>query len=105
MDYALIPLGRSPADAIVPLCTWGTENMAEITSISAKPQAIEDCIRDRRIAAVGRSHGHRVTAEFDKLSLDGERAVQRDARIDATDETMPVDRDGRFRLARGRRRL
>lgn len=28
VDYALTPLGRSLADAIVPLCTWGTENMA-----------------------------------------------------------------------------
>ena len=26
VDYALTPLGRSLADAIVPLCTWGTEN-------------------------------------------------------------------------------
>jgi len=24
VDYALTPLGRSLADAIVPLCTWGT---------------------------------------------------------------------------------
>jgi DNA-binding HxlR family transcriptional regulator len=30
VDYALTPLGRSLADAIVPLCTWGTENMAEM---------------------------------------------------------------------------
>src|SRR3954454_1514598 len=29
VDYALTPLGRSLADAIVPLCTWGTKNMAE----------------------------------------------------------------------------
>jgi DNA-binding HxlR family transcriptional regulator len=36
VDYALTPLGRSLADAIVPLCTWGTENMAEMTSIFAK---------------------------------------------------------------------
>jgi DNA-binding HxlR family transcriptional regulator len=36
VDYALTPLGRSLADAIVPLCTWGTENMAEMTSIVAK---------------------------------------------------------------------
>jgi HxlR-like helix-turn-helix len=36
VDYALTPLGRSVADAIVPLCTWGTENMAEMTSIFAK---------------------------------------------------------------------
>lgn len=36
MDYALTPLGRSLADAIVPLCTRGTENLAKIVSIFAK---------------------------------------------------------------------
>ena len=36
VDYALTPLGRSLAVAIVPLCTWGTENMAEMASILAK---------------------------------------------------------------------
>jgi DNA-binding HxlR family transcriptional regulator len=36
VDYALTPFGRSLADAIVPLCTWGTENMAEMASIFAK---------------------------------------------------------------------
>ena len=36
VDYALTPLGRSLADAIVPLCTWGTENMAEMARIFAK---------------------------------------------------------------------
>jgi DNA-binding HxlR family transcriptional regulator len=35
-DYALTPLGRRSVDAIVPPCTWGTENMAEMTSIFAK---------------------------------------------------------------------
>lgn len=32
VDHALPPLGRSRADAIVPLCTWGTENVAEMSS-------------------------------------------------------------------------
>jgi DNA-binding HxlR family transcriptional regulator len=36
VDYALTPLGRSLADAIIPLCTWGTENMAAMASIFAK---------------------------------------------------------------------
>ncbi|MGH6646622.1 winged helix-turn-helix transcriptional regulator [Aquabacterium sp.] len=36
VDYALTPLGRSLADAIVPLCTWGTEHMAEMQGIFAK---------------------------------------------------------------------
>ena len=35
VDYALTPLGRGLADAIIPLCTWGTENMAEMQSIFA----------------------------------------------------------------------
>lgn len=33
VDYSLTPLGRSLADAIVPLCTWGTENMSEMATI------------------------------------------------------------------------
>jgi DNA-binding HxlR family transcriptional regulator len=36
VDYSLTPLGRSLADAIVPLCTWGTEHMAEMASIFAR---------------------------------------------------------------------
>ena len=36
VDDALTPLGRSLAGAIVPLCTWGTENMAEVASIFAE---------------------------------------------------------------------
>jgi DNA-binding HxlR family transcriptional regulator len=35
VDYALTPLGRSLAEAIVPLCTWGSQHMAEMTSILA----------------------------------------------------------------------
>src|SRR3954463_7069649 len=40
VDYALTPLGRSLADAIVPLCTWGTENAAEMAGIFAKRDAL-----------------------------------------------------------------
>ena len=36
VDYALTLLGRSLAVAIVPLCTWGTENMAEMATIFAE---------------------------------------------------------------------
>lgn len=36
VDYALTPLGRSLSDAIVPLCTWQAEHMAEMASIVAK---------------------------------------------------------------------
>ncbi|MDP9123188.1 MAG: helix-turn-helix transcriptional regulator [Pseudomonadota bacterium] len=40
VDYALTPLGRSLADAIVPLCTWGTENAKEMASIFATRDAL-----------------------------------------------------------------
>ena len=39
VDYALTPLGRSLAEAIIPLCTWGTENAAEVASIFAERDA------------------------------------------------------------------
>ncbi len=39
VDYALTPLGRSLADAIVPLCTWGTEHAAEVAKIFAERDA------------------------------------------------------------------
>ena len=40
VDYALTPLGRSLAVAIVPLCTWGTQNMAEMENIFAERDAL-----------------------------------------------------------------
>jgi len=40
VDYALTPLGRSLAEAIIPLCTWGTENMAEMAGIFAERDAV-----------------------------------------------------------------
>jgi len=40
VDYALSPLGRSLADAIVPLCAWGTEHAAEMASIFAERDAV-----------------------------------------------------------------
>jgi DNA-binding HxlR family transcriptional regulator len=40
VDYALTPLGRSLAEAILPLCTWGTENAAEMAVIFAKRDAL-----------------------------------------------------------------
>jgi DNA-binding HxlR family transcriptional regulator len=36
VDYALTALGVSLADAIVPLCTWGTQNIAEVEGIFLK---------------------------------------------------------------------
>jgi len=40
VDYAVTPLGRSLAEAIVPLCTWGTENAAEMARIFAERDAL-----------------------------------------------------------------
>jgi DNA-binding HxlR family transcriptional regulator len=36
VDYALTPLGRSLAEALVPLCSWGTEHMAEVSRVFAE---------------------------------------------------------------------
>jgi len=36
VDYSLTPLGRSLAEALVPLCTWGTENIAEVSRVFAQ---------------------------------------------------------------------
>lgn len=40
VDYTLTPLGRSLAEAIIPLCSWGTEHAAEMASIFAKRDAV-----------------------------------------------------------------
>ena len=40
VDYALTPLGRSLAQAIISLCTWGTENAQEMASIFAERDAL-----------------------------------------------------------------
>lgn len=40
VDYSLTPLGRSLADAIVPLCTWGTEHMTELASIITRRETM-----------------------------------------------------------------
>jgi len=39
VDYALTALGESLAQALVPLCTWGTENLAEVTRVFARRAA------------------------------------------------------------------
>lgn len=36
VDYALTPLGQSLAQALEPLCGWGTENMVEVSRIFAE---------------------------------------------------------------------
>jgi DNA-binding HxlR family transcriptional regulator len=40
VDYSLTPLGFSLANALVPLCTWGTENMAEVTRVFAERESL-----------------------------------------------------------------
>ncbi len=40
VDYALTPLGRSLADAILPLCAWGTTNAAKMASIFAEHDGV-----------------------------------------------------------------
>ena len=39
VDYSLTPLGRSLSEALVPLCSWGTENMAEVTRVFAERES------------------------------------------------------------------
>lgn len=39
VDYSLTPLGQSLALALVPLCTWGTENLAEVARVFAAREA------------------------------------------------------------------
>lgn len=52
VDYSLTPLGRSLAEALVPLCSWGTDNMAEVTRVFAEREALQDGrIASKRSAA------------------------------------------------------
>jgi DNA-binding HxlR family transcriptional regulator len=39
VDYSLTPLGHGLAEALVPLCVWGVENMAEVTRLFAQRDA------------------------------------------------------------------
>src|ERR1051325_10957242 len=36
VDYSLSPLGHSLAEALVPLCIWGTDNMADVQQVFAR---------------------------------------------------------------------
>jgi DNA-binding HxlR family transcriptional regulator len=36
VDYSLTALGHSLAEALVPLCSWGTEHIAEVSRIFSK---------------------------------------------------------------------
>lgn len=39
VDYSLTPLGHGLAEALAPLCKWGTENMAEVARVLAQREA------------------------------------------------------------------
>ncbi|SHF66333.1 transcriptional regulator, HxlR family [Kaistia soli DSM 19436] len=39
VEYSLTPLGRSLAEALVPLCNWGVENMVEVKRVFEQRQA------------------------------------------------------------------
>ena len=40
VDYSLTPLGHSLAEALAPLCIWGTTNLAEVTRVFARREAL-----------------------------------------------------------------
>lgn len=42
VDYALTPLGRGLAAAIMPLCNWGTEHAEEMAAIFASQDSLAD---------------------------------------------------------------
>lgn len=39
VDYSLTALGRSLAEALVPLCSWGTEHIAEVSRVFSEREA------------------------------------------------------------------
>ena len=39
VDYTLTPLGHSLAEALAPLCSWGTQNMAEVARVFAQRES------------------------------------------------------------------
>jgi DNA-binding HxlR family transcriptional regulator len=45
VDYTLTQLGKSLAQALEPLCTWGTENMVEMQKIFAER---DSWVREKR---------------------------------------------------------
>jgi hypothetical protein len=53
VDYALIPLGRRVAEAIVPRFTWGTENSAEMVIGERRSYLPEHSSRTSKRTPVG----------------------------------------------------
>ena len=54
VDSTLTPLGRSLADAIIPLCAWGTGHAAEMASIFARRDALRSGVEVRGSGALAR---------------------------------------------------
>jgi DNA-binding HxlR family transcriptional regulator len=52
VDYAMTPFGRSLATALVPLCSWGDANRAEVMKIQQRQMdsSRDDCVRIRKQA-------------------------------------------------------
>src|SRR4051794_17151715 len=50
VDYRLTPLGRSLVEALAPLCSWGTENMAEVTRLFARRDALNGKARQAELS-------------------------------------------------------
>jgi DNA-binding HxlR family transcriptional regulator len=42
VDYSLTPLGKTLADALVPLCAWGTEHLEQVGQLVAKRAANDE---------------------------------------------------------------
>ncbi|CDG81239.1 uncharacterized HTH-type transcriptional regulator ytcD [Janthinobacterium agaricidamnosum NBRC 102515 = DSM 9628] len=42
VEYSLTPFGRSLANALGPLCIWGTQHMVEVERLSQRRQASPD---------------------------------------------------------------
>jgi DNA-binding HxlR family transcriptional regulator len=46
VDYTLTPLGHSLAEALVPLCNWGADNMQAVAQIFAEREEWQATTRD-----------------------------------------------------------
>ena len=42
VDYSLTPFGKTLADALVPLCAWGTEHIEQVGQLVAKRAANDE---------------------------------------------------------------
>ena len=49
VDYSLTPFGKTLADALVPLCAWGTEHIEQVGQLVAKRAANDENVAARPI--------------------------------------------------------